>query len=95
MYVCMYVCRYVCVCMYVCMYVYVCVCVWVGGKEANNDHIFIHQCAHCQWILYVYYTLAECNRFAQTGTDIYGGLFSVHPNTVLSLLKQYEFYTQF
>ena len=61
----------------------------IGHTHLTYSHILkknpARQCDHCHWFLTVRHILVECNHFAETRTDIYGGRdvvesFRFHPH---------------
>ena len=74
--------------------------------HTNMTHSYIlkkdppPQCEHCQCILTVRHILVECNHLAQTRNDIFGRCgvvesFQFHPELILNVLKDNEFYSKF
>ena len=58
------------------------------------------QCEHCHCILTVRHILVECNHLTKTRNDIFGRCgvgesFQFHPELLLNVLKDSEFYSKF
>ena len=58
------------------------------------------QCEHCQCILTVCHILVECIHLARTRNDLFGRCcvvesFKFHPELILNILRDSEFYSKF